>query len=510
MKIYFLIFVLLFSFLPLHANVTEGLQASYTFNNGNTKDDVHGFQAEFFSTLPSKDRFGNKNHALYLQGTNSSYIILGNNDTLKPISGTISLWVKIENPIYGGRGVQANPIIMTKSNTTDDFFEAYTIVFDIGSNKLNAGGGYEESNQVGCRTVDEIDLHTWYHVALSFNDDSLWFYVDGELITSIVKKFRTKYVKDEPVIIGSYANSKNERYLNGYVDDVKIYNRVLNADEILQLYNAPNPVKWKIIFKYILIVVAALIALLLIIFISRMRIRQVLKKEQEKNKLIKKSQEQEIRMLKSQMDPHFIFNSLNSIQQLIIKNENRKAQSYLTKFSRLLRKSIESNVNDSISLQDEIDILNKYIEMESLRFETEISTELNIDDNIDLVQIQIPPMMLQPLVENAIWHGLLPKQEGDKKIYLRFYKADAKTLSCIVEDNGVGFSNKKNNGFVKKDKSYALQFIRQRLELMSEIYKQHFTITILEKVNDNNEINGTTITLYLPILIKENHESNNN
>lgn len=507
-KIFLISFLINGYLSPLLASVTDGLVASYTFNEGSTTDDVKGMQAIMSFTHQSKDRFGNTKHAVYLQGTNASYIILGNSDVLKPTSGTVSLWVKIENPIFNGRGVMANPIIITKSNPTDDFYEGYSLFYDIGSKKLGAVTSLDEPNQAGCRTVDEIDLHTWYHISMTYDDESLKLYINGELAAAISKKFTTQFLDNDPVVIGSFLNSKNERYLNGYIDDVKIYNRVLSDKEILELYNAPNPVRWKVFFRYLLYALLGTLLLTGIIFFVRMRIKYVLKKEQEKTMLTKKSQEQEIRILKAKMDPHFIFNSLNSIQQLILTNENEKAQSYLTKFSRLLRKSIESNTYDSISLFDEIDILKKYIEMESLRFETAIETEVSVDDNIDIKQMSIPPMLLQPIVENAIWHGLLPKNGGEKKIELRFSLANEKTLTCIIEDNGIGLNSSRKKEKGKENKSFALQFIRQRLELMSEIYKQNYSITIEDASQTGYRNSGTIVTLKLPILKKEYAQSN--
>lgn len=491
--------------------LNQGLESSFDFNDGNIADAVHHKNAELSSALFAKDRFGNKKHAIYLQGTQASYVILGREDYLKPETGSISLWLKIENKIFNGQGVMSNPVIFTKSNPTDDFFEGYLIHIDIVANKLGFGMATDEQNQAACRTVDEITFNTWLHVVTTYDKDSLKLFIDGELEASVAKPFNPRFQKNEPVILGSFMNVKNERYLNGYVDDVKIYNRVLSLDEIQSLYHAPNPVRWKVILRYAIYILGGMFVLFLIIFITRMRIRYLLRKEQERNMLIKKSQETEIRMLKSQMDPHFIFNSLNSIQELILANENDKAQSYLSKFSRLLRKSIESNMNDSISLFDEIDMLKKYIEMESMRFQTAIQTDVELQSNIDARQILIPPMLLQPVVENAIWHGLLKKEGGEKLIRMRFSLLSEKKLSCIVEDNGAGLNEKYIQNEKKENKSLALQFIKQRLELMSQLFQGYYFIEIKNRNLLIESETGATVTLHIPVLIKIQYaESNHN
>lgn len=491
--------------LSIHAvlgQFNQGLEASFDFNDGDISDAIHHTNAELSSALFAKDRFGNKKHAIYLQGTKASYVILGREDYLKPETGSISLWLKIENKIFNGQGVMSNPVIFTKSNPSDDFFEGYLIHIDIVANKLGFGMATDEQNQAACRTVDEVAFNSWLHVVTTYDKDSLKLFIDGELEASVAKPFNPQFLKNEPVILGSYMNVKNERYLNGYVDDVKIYNRVLSLDEIQSLYHTPNPVRWKIVLQYALIILACILFLLLIIFISRLRIRHVIRREQERTALLQKSRETEMRMLKSQMDPHFIFNSLNSVQQLILANENDKAQSYLSKFSRLLRKSIESNMNDRISLYDEIDMLKKYIEMESMRFQTAIQTNVELQDNIDAKQILIPPMLLQPVVENAIWHGLLKKEGGEKLISMKFSLPSEKKLSCIVEDNGAGFNEKYIQNEKKENKSLALQFIKQRLELMSQLFHEYYFIEIKNRNLLIEQETGATVTLHIPVLIK--------
>src|SRR5205823_5433640 len=158
------------------------------------------------------------------------------------------------------------------------------------------------------------------------------------------------------------------RYLHASVDDIFIFNRVLSPAEIMDLYRLPNPNRTKLILGWILLAMATIASILGILLLVRWRIAVAVNSEKEKNQLRNRWYEQENRVLTAQMDPHFIFNSLNTIQQFIIINDNEKAQVYLSKFSRLIRKLLENNTKENISLSEEIETFGKYIEIESLRF----------------------------------------------------------------------------------------------------------------------------------------------
>lgn len=185
-------------------------------------------------------------------------------------------------------------------------------------------------------------------------------------------------------------------------------------------------------------------------FYSRLAAAKRLKNAGEKLELQSKLHEMEIRTLKSQMNPHFIFNALNSIQQFIVTGDNVKAEMYLSKFSKLIRDLLESNSNEGLLLSEEVEILKGYIEMEMLRFDNSFSYEITIDSKLNQQKVKLPHLMIQPFVENAIWHGLLLKQ-GDGRINLRFEYDSLTTIKCIVEDNGIGreASKKKENTFKK-------------------------------------------------------------
>jgi tetratricopeptide (TPR) repeat protein len=207
----------------------------------------------------------------------------------------------------------------------------------------------------------------------------------------------------------------------------------------------------------------------------------------------------EQKLLRTQMNPHFIFNSLNTIQQFIITHENDTAQLYLSKFSRLMRKLLESNTKETITLKEEIEILEKYLEIESLRFNNVFSYTINVKEGVEPSQLNIPHFLTQPFVENAIWHGLLPK-DGDKQLTITFEKQNEKTLLCSIEDNGVGRQNELRQHESEEKQSLAIGFIKQRLGLLSKVKKTNYTLELIDKKDEQGNNAGLTVRITLPIL----------
>ncbi|MFK8060510.1 MAG: histidine kinase [Polaribacter sp.] len=219
--------------------------------------------------------------------------------------------------------------------------------------------------------------------------------------------------------------------------------------------------------------------------------------EEERIKQLELAFEKEIAELKvsslqSQMNPHFIFNSLNSIKLNIIKNNKENAVYYLNKFSKFIRKTLTISREKEVSLQDEIETLELYINIENLRFKNEIQFSVNIDKSINLETIKIPPLILQPFVENAIWHGLSPK-EGEKKLQLSITKTTLNCLEIAIQDNGIG--RKKAQEFkaqkMIKRESIGLKLTEERLAVFSAHLKQKHQI-IFEDLEE-----GTKVTVKL-------------
>jgi ligand-binding sensor domain-containing protein len=239
-----------------------------------------------------------------------------------------------------------------------------------------------------------------------------------------------------------------------------------------------------------------------IYFFIKWRVNKVEKRALENTRLYQQTVEMEMKFLSSQMNPHFTFNAMNSIQYYLMENEPEKAQKYLVKYSKLIRKVLENNMKKYVKLDDEIDMLGLYMDIESLRFEIQFDYEINIPDEIKELNISIPPMIIQPYIENAIWHGLSNQKEIKGKIALVFELIDNK-IKCIIEDNGVGRKRSKelsvNNS---KKESLGMLITNQRLQQLHSESEMVIEPEIIDLTNKNGVGCGTIVEIYLPFLIE--------
>ena len=239
-------------------------------------------------------------------------------------------------------------------------------------------------------------------------------------------------------------------------------------------------------FNYFLVI--ALIVLLILILVI-IRYSYAIK---TKNKKIS------LQSLRREMNPHFIFNSLNSVNQFIAQNKEREANKYLTSYSSLMRNMMESSSKDFIPLQHEIDHLQKYLELEHLRFSNQFDFVVDVDESIDADAILAPNMLIQPHLENAIWHGLRYKET--KGLLLLSIKNKTSFIEITIDDNGIGIekSNSIKTQNQKIHQSIGLQNIKERIKLLNDLYKVDISFAVINKVNDG----GTIVRLKIPYLNK--------
>lgn len=204
----------------------------------------------------------------------------------------------------------------------------------------------------------------------------------------------------------------------------------------------------------------------------------------------KKINELKLHSLRSQMNPHFIFNALNSIKSALIENDQNNAIEYLSQFSSLLRKVLESSKNELISLDEELQIIHKYVQVENSRFDDDIDLQVQKMDK-RVLQMKVPPLILQPIVENAIWHGLVPLNKGKQKQIRIHHDEDREQL--IIEDNGIGL-NKVREDHGKRNKkrnSLGIENIRERLIYFNREYGKNFSLSLFQKASSS----GTRVIL---------------
>ncbi len=242
-----------------------------------------------------------------------------------------------------------------------------------------------------------------------------------------------------------------------------------------------------------------------------LRTRQIKKKERIKSTYQKKMAELEMEALRAQMNPHFIFNSLNSINNFILKNETEQASDFLVKFSRLIRQVLNNSKNKYVTLSDEIKALTLYVELEQLRFAYRFDYEITIDDILDTDLVMVPPLIVQPYVENAIWHGLMHKEgKGTIKLILR---REGDTLIFEVIDNGIGREKSKEyrSKYSSEKKSMGISITKNRINILNRLHNLQALTTIIDLYDKNNKATGTCVIVKIPLLTREgiNHESTN-
>jgi len=214
-----------------------------------------------------------------------------------------------------------------------------------------------------------------------------------------------------------------------------------------------------------------------------------------------KAAETRLQSLRLQMNPHFLFNALNSIQQMILANEEMVATKYLSKFSKLLRTILVHSDKEFVTLKEELEILHLYIELESIRFKGSFSYHIECDEAIDTDEIKLPTLLVQPFVENAIWHGLMHK-EGDRLLQVKFSEF-GDCLHCSIEDNGIGRERsnetKLATGQGRKHTSKGIQVSRERLEAMNKGGSCNGSLRIIDLKNENGNATGTRVEIIFPI-----------
>ena len=231
----------------------------------------------------------------------------------------------------------------------------------------------------------------------------------------------------------------------------------------------------------------------------RLRLKQVRKQQIQKIEFQQKIAEAEMHALRLQMNPHFIFNSLNSINRFILKSDVEQATHYLTKFSKLMRLILDNSKNKIVSLNDELMTIKLYIDLESIRFNGKFNYSINLDDKINPELIAIPPMLIQPFIENAIWHGLLHKNSvGNIQI---FFQKENDLLVCTVQDDGIGrkMAQQLRSKTAVIEKSYGMKIAKDRLSYENQNGNQS-SVDVFDLVSNDGISLGTKVVIKIKIV----------
>jgi len=253
-------------------------------------------------------------------------------------------------------------------------------------------------------------------------------------------------------------------------------------------------------FRLLLIALALFITWLFI----RGRVKKVRQQNEVATKMLNIEKEMfdlEQKALRLQMNPHFIFNSLNSIQSFIISNDSENAINYLAKFSQLMRLILTTSREAYIPLSQEISLLKHYLDLENMRFNNRFNYEIRVESGMDTEYMGIPPMIIQPYIENAILHGFMNKKTGDCRLLVQMWEEEDYIL-CVIEDNGIGREKameiKQKSGLIQK--SQGIIITKERLDILNKQLKNKISVEITDLKDEAGKATGTRVRLVIPFI----------
>lgn len=472
----------------------------FDFNEHQFKEAQDQVEIKAVGVSLVKDRFGNEKSAAFIQGNATSYINLGSSNLLKSKKTTISMWVNMQAEVVSGKGYFGNPFIIMKNAAGEDFIIAYGLGYNFLSNRLAAQASKDSMLEATIYAKDTAEINTWYHLVLTSDNNHFAFYVDGELQGTLIKGFESNFLEGDSVVMGRTTGTKNERYTHAIFDDIRIYHRVLNQEEIIELYHDPNPNRFRNFmtetFKYAIIVILLGIVILIILVQNKRKLR----KQKEYYQLQNKITELEIKVIKTRMNPHFVSNCLAAIQNLIYTNETDKAARYLARFSFFLRQVLDHSEKTYISLEEELTMVHLNVELEQLRFKDNFTFHCEVAQDINPAEVLIPSLITQPFIENAIWHGLLPLEERDPHLDIRVYLKN-KIIFVEIEDNGVGRLHRRTHS---GKSSKGTKLVMDKIESINQLRNStDYTLEIVDLQDESQHSRGTKIIIQLSNYITE-------
>lgn len=249
--------------------------------------------------------------------------------------------------------------------------------------------------------------------------------------------------------------------------------------------------------------IASIIAFIVlqVYIVFKIRLRNIKKTQQTEYERKVEMSKIELKALRSQMNPHFVFNSLNSIQHYIFNSKSEEAIKYLNKFARLVRIILNNSDKPTVTVAEDLEALRLYLELEQMRFENKFDYSIKIDESVDVDYDVMPPLLMQPYVENAILHGLNPKpDQGLLKIHIA---TQNNLIICTITDNGIGrkrASEIKRTMPGRKHKSLGMKITEDRLKILNEIYRSNLNVKITDLEDEHGKALGTKVVLYIPII----------
>jgi ligand-binding sensor domain-containing protein len=349
-----------------------------------------------------------------------------------------------------------------------------------------------------------VDTLLQNDIALPYNLNNISIYFDGICLTDPQKvKFTFKlegfdkeWSPPNDINYAKYDNLPPGKY----TFKVKSCNNegLWNIEPVVFSFSIKTPY-----FKtwwFILSVIAVSAGLIIGIF--RLRLYQLQKKQQEKFDQQIEISKAELKALRAQMNPHFVFNSLNSIQHYILNSKEEEAAKYLNKFAKLIRLILNNSEKTTVTINEDIEAITLYLELEKMRFDNKFTYSISIDDSIDGDYDEIPPMLIQPYLENAILHGINPKKDVGK-IDLNISIINQQFIKISIIDNGIGRKASLDLNSIQpkaKHKSLGMKITKERVRIINAMHQSNLNVNITDLYDINNCAIGTQVDIFVPYI----------
>lgn len=457
------------------------------------------------TTTPENLIVGTDGRGIYLYNE-KEVIHLKNTDGFsvqKIITNEDKLWMATQNGVHQ---ITLNTKDLTNSEVINSFYDAdgllqnntndiyldgdfMYVASDIGLAKLNLKSAiYKQQPKLYFKTKNDT-----LNYRNGERDNIEITFALQDYNNQDYTNYQYRLLPEQKEWISTITKTLNFSNLNPklYTLEVKATDQHNNSNIIKQYLNI-LPAWYQTLFAKIAFALLGLTILYLMFRIVKLRIQN---KEHEKAQQDKRISGLELQALRSQMNPHFVHNSLNAIQYFIQRNEVELSENYLVKFSKLIRLFFEYSRQQTITISDELELLTNYLEIEKLRFEEKLEYKINVCDKIDPDDQVIPSMILQPIVENAVNHGLFHKK-GKGSVNIKFKKLNETEFKVIVKDNGIGIHKAKkiHKQSSKNYQSNSSEVLQERIELLNQSKDWNINYKI-EDLSDFSNETGTLVTL---------------
>ena len=452
---------------------------------------------------------GTKNHGLYKiakgniyninknAGIESSYIrkiFIDKNDNvwLATNNGVIYIEPKRSIVLNKEHGLNTNEIEALTIRDKELFVATKTGLVEYGLVQLNQMMNESKINLESVQVNDSISVHRIFE----YDENNIRFNISSISYKNLFKQFFHYQLKGFDTEMKSTTNNYIEySHLPPGKYTLILAGNTLKPNQNKEYFSFEIlPPFWST-WWFIFLCVTTFFMIAVVITKWRLTIQKKQLIENVKiNKLIAESQ---ITAIRAQMNPHFIFNSINSIQDFVLKNDTQNAYDYLARFAKLIRLVLNNSRKNYISLEKELEWLNVYVSLEQLRFKNKFEFTLKIDDEIyENSDIKIPTMLIQPYIENAIWHGLMPMQDSRQGSLLLQMKFDDHELKIIIEDNGIGRKTSQKNKEQEIHHSMGMKLINEKIEALMRLEKNDVKVQISDLFEGEKPM-GTRVVIII-------------